>query len=1495
MDRVERTAPILAKGGDCDQPMRDKTLSQGSGGTTTLLPGDPDCDDPYAQIDGIYTNGAPYQEETDALIDNELRALRDVWKSVLGLEHIDDEANFLELGGDSLLSIQVAARAKEAGIAVQARQLFQANSVKELAAAVSPSSVTDGHQSKAPQRRASPGEGVTSDERDVWLTRYPGMVALYPMTGMQRGLLFQHGIGNASDEQAGPNAYAGQMWRRVAAGVECDALKAAWNRIVERHAILRTVFVGFDREQPLQLVLGEAELEWRECDLSNRGESERPGFEDILRSEIERPFNFERPPFIRIMLVTDVDQTVKIVLTYHHSVLDGWSILLLWNELSAIYEAECRREPHRLPPPVSYEDYVQWRLDQPKEPALEYWRKNLAGLTRAAGPPQRNISGKQEKFLGCKASFTLNAPETARLREWARGSRVTIATVVQASWAYAVSLLSGERDIVFGLTSSGRSIELDGVESIVGLLIETVPVRILVDPECELGVWLQTVQEQQVERERYAGLDLVTIRKCGHFGAVSEMFDALIVVESFPQAEKWKTGALQLGDYNHEGWTHYGLTLVVTPDDDIEFLLYYDGARFDEADITKLLVLLERSVTNISRRSASDPVAGLWIPEGHAEVDPSDELLEPVSKACRQGELRLGRYLVHQLVENQAERDPDKIAVVYHGKRWTYGELNRAANCLANHLLAEFADIKPDTLIGLMLPRSDMLIIAILAVWKVGAAYVPLDRNMPPSRLRTVVHDSKMLLVVKTDGASQPFDGWLTPVVDIESVVGDDVDRRAGADRNPDINVSGSDLAYVIYTSGSTGGPKGVMIEHVAVLNNILNKMIDFGMTERSVVAQNASPNFDISVWQMFAALTAGGTTVVYSEEEVFDVARFAARTATERVDVLELVPSYLILLVEHLEGHADDAGKLRLDVLVLTGETVDAAFVNRWWEIMPTTRVVNAYGPTEAGDDITHHVMNERRALSNPVPIGKVLANFDVFVVDENLRPVALGEKGEIVVAGVGVGRGYLNASVATNAAFVTSPFPDKYRGRLYRTGDIGQMLPDSSLLFHGRKDRQVKVHGHRIELEEIERALLDIDWIKQAAVIDVRRHDSDASLSAFVVGDSAGQPEAAAASLRDRLPHYMIPAVIQVLTELPKLENGKVDRNALRDMVGEVTSRAKFVPPSTDIGQRLARIVGEVVGVERVGELDDFFDMGGDSFMAIRVAAKYGPPLEVTDIYNLRTVGSISRAIELSEGEGERYLVPVAGKRETAKVVVVGIANSGGDPISFHDLGREIASRTDEIALVAVKLPRNLVDTADEMLAEIERITRKVIEELTSEEKVPVILFGQCNGSALAISIAIHLCRQGNPVDALVIGGSLFRPAKASTDLRSDAEILEGLRSLGASLPRRPDEMAFFLNDFRYDCRMADAYYDWLLEKRTLAALEGISAPVCCIAGSEDAIVPNYKERYRDWGCLSEHVSLVEYEGRGHYLLRDCTKELADTLITLWQDAARCSRLDG
>jgi surfactin synthase thioesterase subunit len=297
----------------------------------------------------------------------------------------------------------------------------------------------------------------------------------------------------------------------------------------------------------------------------------------------------------------------------------------------------------------------------------------------------------------------------------------------------------------------------------------------------------------------------------------------------------------------------------------------------------------------------------------------------------------------------------------------------------------------------------------------------------------------------------------------------------------------------------------------------------------------------------------------------------------------------------------------------------------------------------------------------------------------------------------------------------------------------------------------------------------------------------------------------------------------------------------------------------------------------------------------MAIRVAAKYGPPLEVTDIYNLRTVGSISRAIELSESEGERYLVPVAGKRETAKVVVVGIANSGGDPISFHDLGREIASRTDEIALVAVKLPRNLVDTADEMLAEIERITRKVIEELTREEKVPVILFGQCNGSALAISIAIHLCRQGNPVDALVIGGSLFRPAKASTDLRSDAEILEGLRSLGASLPRRPDEMAFFLNDFRYDCRMADAYYDWLLERRALAALEGISAPVCCVVGSEDAIVPNYRERYRDWGCLSEHVSLVEYEGRGHYLLRDCTRELADTLITLWQAAARCSRLDG
>jgi amino acid adenylation domain-containing protein len=703
--------------------------------------------------------------------------------------------------------------------------------------------------------------------------------------------------------------------------------------------------------------------------------------------------------------------------------------------------------------------------------------------------------------------------------------------------------------------------------------------------------------------------------------------------------------------------------------------------------------------------------------------------------------------------------------------------------------------------------------------------------------------------------------------------------------------VSGNDLCYVIYTSGSTGTPKGAMVEHIGMLNNIANKVIDLAIEGHSRVAQTASQSFDISVWQMFIALTRGGTTVVYDDRVINDIGRFVTRLADDGITIVEMVPSYLILVTEYLAEHAQSQMRSQVRFLILTGESADATFIRRWFQHFPGTQVMNAYGPTEASDDITHHILSANDAVVNPIPVGRVLANFDIYVVDEQLNPVAAGEKGEIVVTGVGVGRGYINLAGATHKAFVESPFPDKYRGRLYRTGDVGQMREDGLLMFHGRKDQQVKVRGFRIELEEVELRILEQKSVRQAVVLDIKPPGAEAFLCACVVPYGTPDRQALLSQLEQQLPAYMIPSEFRFLERLPQLDNGKIDRKTLKEQYrAALASEVVFEPPSTEIEIRLAEIWKQVIRADRIGIRDDFFDLGGDSFKAIRIAAKYGAALEVTDIYGLRTIQALAAKLEQSVASSVRRIVRVSSRTEPARVAVLGIPNSGGDPVSFVELGKELDLLGSQIALYAVKLPRNAIDTQGGMAAEIERLTEEVYSSIANEISTPLVIFGQCNGSALAISLARRL--QGSPVtvQALCIGGALLRMRETPQDRRDDREIMDFLSSIQGSLPEQPDDRAFFLSDFRYDSELADRYYNSLLTSLRAGEVQAIDAPIHCMVGSEDPLVRGYRQKFRDWQHLSGDVRLVEFAGRGHFLLRDCPRELATALrgVCLGSDEA-------
>ncbi|WP_160309894.1 non-ribosomal peptide synthetase [Chromobacterium subtsugae] len=1315
-----------------------------------------------------------------------------------------------------------------------------------------------------------PGLGLTAAELAGWRQRFPALEQLSPATGMQIGMVFHSQLPGHAD------AYTNQAYLTLEGELDAGWFREAWRIVIERHPALRAGFVGFEREQPLQLAVAAPALDWREEDL--RGQAP-DAFERWRQADRQTPFDFGRPPLMRFLLARVGEQSHRFCWTHHHSIIDGWSVTLVWDEVFEAYRALRAGQEPALPPAPSFAEAAFWRHGQPREEGLRYWRETLAGIGPRAAlrieqpglPPLGGEASKSRRRLSEQAS--------RRLTEMARAGQTTLAATMQAAWALLLAHYSGQSDVVFGVTSAGRTIDLPGVERIVGPLINTVPARFALDPGARLGDWLRTVRDMHLLRDRHASIDLIDIQRQSGLRADQPLFDSVVIVDNYPAADYGAATGLRVSERGYAGETHYGLTLSVMPGARLAFDIEFDSSRFHKKDIDAMADKLESVLTRMPQNLA-EPLSAAVGAAARAEAA-SDAA--GLSMARRQGDLRLGRDLVPHLVENHAQDTPEQIALICNERSYSYEQLNRAANRLANHLLEQFPQLGADSLVGVRIPRGDKLVIAILALWKAGAAYIPLDPILPAQRVRDMLETAGAAFVI-ADRVEAAADN--AAALGMRTVSYDAVEQLPGLDeRNPDVHISGNDLSYVLYTSGSTGKPKGAMVEHIGMLNNIVNKAVDCKVTESSRVAQNASMSFDVSVWQMFIALARGGATVVYDDRAVNDVAGLLARLAADRVTVLEVVPTYLSVLVEHIEDKHPGGLELSVQYLLVTGETIEASLLKRWFKLFPHTQAVNAYGPTEASDDITHHLMSAGDALENPVPIGRALANFDVYIVDDELRPLPYGEMGEIVVTGVGVGRGYVGMAGATAQAFLDSPFPDKYRGRLYKTGDLGVMRPDGVLLYHGRKDKQVKIRGMRIELEDVELALQALPAVRQAAVLEIRPAGREAFLCAFAVARADGEREAIVAELKEKLPPYMVPSVFRFESELPQLPSGKIDRRALLARYEETAPRAACVEPTNEVERRLADIWREVIGSQAIGIGDDFFDVGGDSFKAIRIAAKYGAPLEVTHLYDYPTIAALAEHLAGLDGDAQKTLTPIAGDPAQAEAMLLCIANSGGGPVSFIEMGRAFSAAGAPLAACAVNLPRNEVDDDAAMVAEVERLAAEVCDELGRMSSLPLMVFAQCNGSALALGVVREWKRRGADLRALCIGGALLRTEPTPKDVRSDEQIVAFLGSIGSTLPAEADERAFFLHDFSYDCHMADSYYNHLVRERAAEAGERIGAPVFCLVGTEDPIVSGYAERYRDWGLLSDEVSLIEYPGIGHYLLRDCPAELAASLADIWR----------
>ena len=1040
------------------------------------------------------------------------------------------------------------------------------------------------------------------------LERQHQIADVLPLTPLQEGLLFHASF--AQDPSDLSELYAVQLDITLAGGLDPHRLREAAHAAVIRHPNLVAHFCDqFDK--PVQIIPADPVLAWRYVQLGAGDLDIEEQVERVCEAERAAVCDLAHQPAFRVALIrTGADQH-RFVVTNHHIVLDGWSMPILLQEIFTSYYGQ------RLGAPASYRRFVNWLAERDYPAAEAAWTEVFAGFDAPTlvAPPQRLALGQRGV-----SSFLVPEDITRSLGELARSHHTTVNTVLQAAWAQLLCWLTGQHDVAFGIVVSGRPTDVAGADSMVGLLLNTVPVRAKITAAtttADLLGQLQNAHNDTLEHE-YLALSEIH-RVTGH----DQLFDTIFMYENYPVDTAALAGisGLSIVGFNSREYNHYPLSVQALPGNELGLRVEYDTELFDQTGIDALIERLQRVVVTMvahpKRRLSSFDLLDERERVALDEWSNRAILTQPTT-----------RVSIPAVFAAQAARSPDAVALNSGERSWTYRELDESANRLA-HLLID-QGVGPGERVALLFSRSAEAIISILAVLKTGAAYLPIDPVVPTARLEFVIGDATPVAAVTTAVLGSRLDGFDLAVIDI-------ADPRIGTQPATELPAPApDDIAYVIYTSGTTGVPKGVAIAHHNVTQLFGSLDARLPPASEQVWSQWHSYSFDISGWEIYGALLCGGRLVVVPESVAASPDDFRALLIDQQVNVLCQTPSAVgALSPEGLESVT----------LLVGGEACPPEVVDRW---APGRVMINEYGPTEATMWVT--LSAPLTAGSGVPPIGSPLPGTALFVLDGWLRPVPAGVVGELYIAGRAVGVGYTRRSGLTASRFVACPFGDA-GDRMYRTGDLVRWGTDGQLQYLGRTDEQVKIRGHRIELGEIQAALAELDGVGQAAVIAREDRPGDKRLIGYITGSA--DPAELRAALAERLPTYMVPSAVVTVEALPLTVNGKLDKRALP--APEYQDADSYRAPASPIEETLAAIYAQVLELERVGVEDSFFDLGGNSLSAMRVTAAIntalGVQLGVRNLFDAPTVRSLSQLVHAG-GSGADLALSAASNAHFAAV---------------------------------------------------------------------------------------------------------------------------------------------------------------------------------------------------------------------------------------------------
>ncbi len=1173
--------------------------------------------------------------------------------------------------------------------------------------------------------------------------------AIYALTPLQAGMLF-----HARHDEAHA-AYTTQLALTLEGALDVAALRSAWEAALRRHALLRSRFVWEGMSTPVQVILREAALPWDERDW--RGAPPEPPEPDDASTSapdldarltalghelVARPITLDATPMLRLTLVRTAEQRHVLFWDSHHLLMDGWSIPVLLREVFEDYLSAVRKLPPRARRTGSYESYLRFVGRQDRARSEAYWQDALRGFD-AATPLVLERARPAEQRGYRQHVVRLDAALTARLVAAAEAERVTLATVIEGVWALFLSRTTGLSDVLFGTVVSGRDARVPGIEDMVGLFIQTLPVRVQVDEASELWPWLRALQADSTAMREHQYTPLAQLQQIAGIPAGSHLFRSMVVFQNYPiDASSLDGSGLRVTYRSGSDPTHYPLVVTGSVGQALQIAFDYDLAGFDPASIDRMAGHLAQ----ILRGMAGSPAPRLAELSLLTYAERAQVVVAWNQTALAHDKFRS----IHALFEAQAVRVPDAPAVYFADRVVSYAELNRRANRLARYLRR--MGVAAETRVGICVDRSDDLIVSLFAVLKSGGAYVPLDPAYPPARLSLMVADAGAAMIVTKGDLCDWLADPLVGLVELDH----SADAIAAEDDHdlPD-PVAPEQLAYLIYTSGSTGQPKGVAIEHRNTVAMLHAALTQYTAEDLQGVSACASICFDYSILEIFVPLIAGGAIIVADGALALPHA-----PARDRVKLFSAVPSAMAALLA--------AGTLPRSIraINLAGERLSNALVQQVYQVPGIERVYNIYGPTETTTYSTY-ALTQHGASHEPT-LGRPIANTQVYLLDQRRQPVPVGIPGEIYIGGEGVSRGYWNRPELTAERFLDNPFGP---GRIYKTGDLGCFRPDGEIDYLGRIDHQIKLRGFRVELGEIEAMLERIAVVDKAAVV-VQGEPPHQQLVAYWVAapaaaevDDAGDADAAHAAggadaealraqLAGTLPEFMVPEIYVRLDAFPLTASGKLDRRALRPPEDSDLRRGEFRAPEPGTEQALAAIWRDVLGVARVGAHDNFFDLGGHSLLALtmvgRVEAELGRSIPLATLFEAPTLRGLARWLAAPEtGAPKAHPLVIPFQTQGRRTPVFCVGGFGVHVSYLHALAPALGADQPFYGL-------QLLDTQADM-PDVDRLEilaarfADIVQEI--QPQGPYVLGGHSAGARVALAIAFVLRARGHETALAVL----------------------------------------------------------------------------------------------------------------------------------------------